>query len=60
MNKSGDEENELYTVTEAANLLRVSVRTIRQMIRDGELRAAKVGKEYRIRKSDIEALWKQQ
>lgn len=37
-----------YTVAEAAELLKVSPRTIYQLIHDGELRAVKVGHSRRI------------
>jgi excisionase family DNA binding protein len=46
----------LRTVTEVAEALRVSENTVRQMIKRGELPAVKVGKSYRIKQSDIDAL----
>ena len=40
--------NELFTVKEAAELLKTSRVQIRKMIQNGELPAVKVGREYRI------------
>lgn len=48
--------DKLYTVEETAELLRVSTRTVRNYIKDGKLRASKLGKQYVIRESDINAL----
>lgn len=51
------ESPELLTPTEAANILKVTVRTIYQWITDGVLPAAKIGGRWRIRRSDIDAQW---
>lgn len=40
--------NELLTVKEAAQWLKTSRVQVRRMIRNGELAAVKVGREYRI------------
>lgn len=40
--------NELLTVKEAAELLKTSRLQVRKMIRNGDLSALKVGREYRI------------
>ena len=40
--------NEILTVKEAAKLLKTSIIQIRKMIRNGELPAIMVGREYRI------------
>ena len=40
----------LLTLSEAANLLQVSTRTLQRMIRNGELPAFKVGGQWRLRK----------
>lgn len=40
--------SELFTVKEAAELLKTSRVQIRKMIQNGELPAVKVGREYRI------------
>lgn len=40
--------NEILTVKEAAKLLKTSIIQIRKMIRNGELPAVMVGREYRI------------
>jgi len=44
---------EYLTVKEVATRLRVHVRIIQRLIRDGELPAVRVGKEYRIHVSDF-------
>lgn len=48
-------EDELYTVSEAANYLKLSIKTIYKLISTGKLLASKVGdRTWRIKKSDIE------
>ncbi|MEO8115261.1 MAG: helix-turn-helix domain-containing protein [Phenylobacterium sp.] len=46
---------EFYTVEHAAQRLKLHVKTVLRFVRDGRLRAAKVGKQYRILRSDLEA-----
>jgi len=41
-------ENEVYTHEETQRLLKVSSSTVTRMIKKGLIRAAKVGKQYRI------------
>ena len=41
-------ENEIYTPEEARQILKVSSSTITRLIKRGLIRAAKVGKQYRI------------
>jgi excisionase family DNA binding protein len=45
----------LYTVAEAAERLKLHVKTVLGFIRDGRLKAARVGKQYRITQSDLDA-----
>ena len=45
----------LLTVHEVAGIMRVSNMTVYRLIRAGELRAARVGRGYRIRESDVDA-----
>lgn len=48
--------NELLTVAQAAKYLKVSDKTVRRLISDNKLLAAKVGnRSWRIKESDIEA-----
>lgn len=47
---------EILTVDAAANLLQLHPKTVLRFIREGRLRATKVGKQYRILRSDIHAL----
>jgi len=51
------EMENVYTAEEAADFLRVTVHTIYHYIKGGKLNAAKLGNEYRIKQSDIEALF---
>jgi len=46
---------ELYTVAEAADILKLHVKTVRRKIRDGELQSTRVGKQYRISRKQLEA-----
>jgi excisionase family DNA binding protein len=42
-------------VAEVASLLRVSNMTVYRLIKNGELSAIRVGKNYRIRQADLDA-----
>ncbi|MFJ3791056.1 helix-turn-helix domain-containing protein [Kitasatospora sp. NPDC090091] len=44
-----------YSVEQVAELLGLHVRTVRGYVRDGRLRAARIGKQYRIARQDLEA-----
>src|SRR5690606_41503039 len=46
---------EHYTVEQAARLLGLHVKTVRGYVRDGRLKAVKIGKQYRIAREDLEA-----
>ncbi|MFI6707078.1 helix-turn-helix domain-containing protein [Nonomuraea sp. NPDC050478] len=46
---------ERYTVEQVANLLDLHVKTVRAYVRDGRLKAVKIGKQYRIAREDLEA-----
>jgi excisionase family DNA binding protein len=45
----------LLTVHEVAGIMRVSNMTVYRLIRAGELKAARVGRGYRIRESEVDA-----
>ena len=47
---------ELYSVEHVAAHLGLHVRTVRNYVRDGRLKAVRIGKQYRIARDDIEAL----
>jgi excisionase family DNA binding protein len=52
---AGREFNEpLLTVGEVAGLMRVSNMTVYRLIKSGQLAAIRVGKNYRIRRSDVD------
>jgi excisionase family DNA binding protein len=48
---SGD----LFSVDQVAQRLGLHVRTVRTYVRDGRLRAVRIGKQYRIARTDLEA-----
>ena len=51
-------EKDYYTIYEVADLLHFHHKTIRRMIASGELLARKYGKQWRIRKVDLEEFTK--
>jgi excisionase family DNA binding protein len=46
----------LLTTEEVADLLRVHINTVKTMVRAGKLPAVKVGRAWRIKRSDVLAL----
>ena len=48
-------ESELLTVGEVAEVMRVSNMTVYRLIKAGQLGAIRVGKNYRIRRKDVES-----
>ncbi|MGQ0778776.1 MAG: helix-turn-helix domain-containing protein [Pseudonocardiales bacterium] len=46
---------QLYSVEQVANLLGLHVKTVRNYVRDGHLKAVRIGKQYRIASEDLEA-----
>jgi excisionase family DNA binding protein len=46
----------LLTVEEVSQYLRISIYTVREMIKDGKLPAVKLGKAYRIKQNEVEKL----
>ncbi|MEV4894618.1 helix-turn-helix domain-containing protein [Nonomuraea sp. NPDC055795] len=44
-----------FTVSQVADLLDLHVKTVRGYVRDGRLKAVKVGKQYRISRADLES-----
>lgn len=46
-----------FTLAEAAQLLSCHKETLRRAIQGGELRAARLGREYRISRLDLQAFW---
>ncbi len=47
----------IFTLAEAAELLSCHKETLRRAIKDGVLRAARLGREYRISRPDLESFW---
>ena len=46
-----------FTLTEAATLLSCHAETLRRAIKNGTLHAARLGREYRISRTDLQAFW---
>lgn len=51
-------EKEFYTAQELADELRVNIMTIYRYIKAGKLKAHKIGKEFRIAKSEYQSFLK--
>lgn len=51
---------DVLTVIEVAEYLRTSIKTVRELIKAKKLKAVKVGKEYRILRSEVERFLGQQ
>ncbi|SNT44068.1 DNA binding domain-containing protein, excisionase family [Actinomadura meyerae] len=49
-------DDKLYSVDEVADLLGLHARTVRRYIREGRLKAVRIGKQYRIGRRDLEEL----
>jgi excisionase family DNA binding protein len=45
---------ELYSVDQVASLLGLHVRTVRRYVREGRLKATRIGKQYRVRAEDLQ------
>lgn len=44
----------VYTLEEVADILKVSVSTVRNLIKSGQLKAIRVGFQLRVRKEDLD------
>ncbi len=49
-------EEELLTVDRVAQIVRLHPRTVRRFIREGRLNAKKIGKQWRVRRNDLDTL----
>jgi excisionase family DNA binding protein len=47
---------ELYSVEQVADRLGLHVKTVRNYVREGRLKAIRIGKQYRIAREDLEAM----
>ena len=50
-------EKEIFSIAEVAKLLDLHEHTVRKAIREGRLKAAKIGTDYRISKFDLSKFW---
>jgi excisionase family DNA binding protein len=48
-------QSALYTADEVAERLNMHVKTVRRYIRDGRLKASRIGKEYRVTRAALDA-----
>jgi excisionase family DNA binding protein len=55
MRPANETPQELYSVDQVAERLGLHVRTVRAYVRDGRLKATRIGKQYRIGRADLEA-----
>src|SRR4051812_38640567 len=46
--------DQLYSVDQVADLLGLHAKTVRNYVRDGRLKAVRIGKQYRIARADLE------
>lgn len=50
---AGVNDDEVYTVSEAAAHIKSSIQTVRKLIKTGQLPHVMVGRNYKIRRSDL-------
>ena len=55
MRPAHESPQELYSVDQVAERLGLHVRTVRAYVRNGRLKATRIGKQYRIGRADLEA-----
>lgn len=55
-NPLGGSEPEAYTLKQAADLLQVTTRTVRNWIKQGKIQAFKLGSTWRIRREEVDRL----
>ena len=48
-------DEQFLTVQEVADLMRVSTMTVYRLIKAGDLRAARVGRSYRLRAAEVDS-----
>ena len=48
-------DDRFLTVQEVAELMRVSTMTVYRLIKSGDIRAARVGRGYRLREAEVDA-----
>lgn len=55
-NLNENEQPDILNVSEVADLLRVSNQTVYNMIKDGRLKASKIGREWKFMRKDVESV----
>jgi excisionase family DNA binding protein len=56
MKQEDSTSQQLYSVEQVADLLGLHVRTVRNYVREGRLKAIRIGKQYRIAREDLQAM----
>lgn len=51
-------KDDYYSIEEVAKMLKVAYLTVYRWVRNGKLKAMKAGKQYRIRKEDLDVFLK--
>jgi excisionase family DNA binding protein len=54
LKKEDRQTMEFYTLQEIADLLKTPLTTIQKFVRDGRLKAVKIGKSYRVEAEDLQ------
>ena len=54
MNNNKNKQEQYYTIEEVSKMLKVAYLTVYRWIQSGRLTSKKAGKQYRIRKEDLE------
>ena len=49
--------DKFLTLSEAAEILRLSTRTVREYVKQGEIRGKLIGKRWRFRRADLDAFF---
>lgn len=49
-----NKEEQYYTIKEVAEILKVAYLTVYRWVKDGKIEAYQLGKEYRIKKDDLD------
>lgn len=50
------EKERMFSLEEVAERLRIQVRTVRSYVRNGRLKAIRIGKQYRVAREDLESI----
>jgi excisionase family DNA binding protein len=54
------EQSKFYRLSQIAEMLQLNEQTVRKYVREGKLKAARFGREYRVSESDLNAFYESQ